>query len=55
MFREMSRFPRIKVAVWWSGIDYDETGRPARIYLMDENTATEAAFQRGLKNYLPQN
>ena len=55
MFREMPRYNRIKVAIWWSGIDWDEAGRPGRIYLMDENAATEAAFRRGLKNYLPQN
>ena len=54
MFQEMSQFPRIKVAIWWSWTDWDEAGRPGRIYLLDETPATEAAFRRGLKNYLPQ-
>ena len=51
MFREIPQFNRIKVAIWWSGVDWDQAGRPARIYLLDENPATEAAFQRGLKNF----
>ena len=55
MFREMPQFPRIKVAIWWSWTDWDQAGRPGRIYLLDENAATEAAFRRGLKNYPPQN
>ena len=55
MFREMPRYNRIKVAIWWSWTDWDEAGRPGRIYLLDQNAATEAAFRRGLKNYLPQN
>ena len=54
MFREMPKYSRIKVAVWWSGIDWDEQGRPARTYLLDETPATEDAFRRGLKNYSPQ-
>lgn len=37
MFNSMDKFPGIKVAVWWSGIDYDEKGKPGRIYLIDEN------------------
>ena len=51
MFLEIPDYDRIKVAVWWSGIDLDAAGRPGRIYLLDENDATEAAFRRGLKNY----
>jgi hypothetical protein len=51
MFREIPQFNRIKVTIWWSGVDWDQAGRPARIYLLDENTATEAAFQRGLKKF----
>ena len=54
MFREMPQYERIKVAIWWSGIDLDPAGRPGRIYLLDENAATTEAFRRGLKNYLPQ-
>ncbi|HWR29954.1 MAG TPA: glycosyl hydrolase [Negativicutes bacterium] len=54
MFREMPKFNRIKVAIWWSGIDWDENGRPGRIYKLDETPATEDAFRRGLKNYTTQ-
>ena len=51
MFREIPEYKRIKVAIWWSGIDLDTAGRPGRIYLLDENDATVEAFRRGLKNY----
>ena len=54
MFRQLPQYDRIKVAIWWSGIDLDPAGRPGRIYLLDENDATTEAFRRGLKNYLPQ-
>lgn len=54
MFREMPEYKRIKVAVWWSGIDRDEAGRPGRIYLLDETDATADAFRSGLKNYSTQ-
>ena len=54
MFREIPEYKRIKVAIWWSGIDLDEAGRPGRVYLLDENDASTEAFRRGLKNYLPQ-
>jgi len=51
MFREMPKFNRIKVAIWWSGIDWDEAGRPGRIYKLDETDATVDAFRRGLQEY----
>ena len=51
MFTEIPEYKRIKVAIWWSGIDLDEAGRPGRVYLLDENDATTEAFRRGLKNY----
>lgn len=51
MFQEIPDYKRIKVAIWWSGIDLDEAGRPGRIYLLDENDATTEAFRRGLKSY----
>jgi hypothetical protein len=49
MFEDLPQYPRIKLAVWWSGIDYDQAGRPGRIYLLDENEATVNAFRAGLK------
>ncbi len=51
MFKEIPAYKRIKVAIWWSGIDLDTAGRPGRVYLLDENDATTEAFRRGLKNY----
>ena len=54
MFIEIPHYDRIKVAIWWSGIDLDTSGNPGRIYLMDENAATVDAFRRGLKNYKSQ-
>ena len=51
MFREIPAYDRIKVAVWWSGIDLDPAGRPGRIYLLDENAATIDAFRQGLQKY----
>ena len=54
MFREIPEYKRIKVAIWWSGIDLDEAGRPGRVYLLDENDTTVDAFRRGLKNYTSQ-
>ncbi|HWR29953.1 MAG TPA: glycosyl hydrolase, partial [Negativicutes bacterium] len=51
MFREIPEYKRIKVAIWWSGVDLDEAGRPGRVYLLDENDTTTEAFRRGLKNY----
>jgi len=49
MFADFPRYPKIKVAVWWSSIDLDSKGRPGRIYLLDENESTLAAFRQGLK------
>lgn len=37
MFNSIDKYPAIKVAIWWSGIDYDEKGNPGRIYLIDES------------------
>lgn len=51
MFKEIKQFDRIKVAIWWSGVDWDSNGRAGRIYRLDENDATMQAFQEGLKSY----
>lgn len=48
MFREIHKFPKIKAALWWSGIDYDSQGQPGRIYLLDENDEVLKAFQQNL-------
>ena len=51
MFDGIRGLAGIKVAVWWSGVDYDQEGRPGRIYLMDETDAVVAAFRQRLKEY----
>lgn len=51
MFRSIRDYPRIKVAVWWSGCDMDNSGEtpvPARPYYLDETDETTQAFAQGL-------
>lgn len=48
MFAQMKLFPRIKVAIWWSGTDWDSNMNPARIYRLDETPATLEAFRQNL-------
>lgn len=49
MFGQLQRYPRIKVANWFNGVDRDAAGNPARIYRLDESPAYMTAFARGLK------
>lgn len=51
MFDEIKRLGRIKVAVWWSGVDFDQNGQPGRIYLIDESEQILDAFKDRLKEY----
>ena len=51
MFDQIGRLDRIKVAVWWSGVDFDQQGQPGRIYLINENEAVLDAFKERLKEY----
>lgn len=51
MFGQLKELDRIKVAVWWSGVDYDREGRPGRVYLIDENDEVVKAFRTGLKDF----
>jgi len=48
MFANIDRYPQIKMAVWWNGIDWDSQMQPARIYRIDENPAVINAFKTGL-------
>jgi len=41
----------IDIALWFSSIDYDSEGNPARIYIVDENEKTLNAFKKGLELY----
>lgn len=51
MFAAIKQYPRIKVAIWWNGIDWDAQNQPARIYRIDENSQVLDAFTRGLTEY----
>lgn len=51
MFDQIKTYDRIKVAVWWSGVDYDQNGQPGRIYLINEDDAVMDAFRARLKDY----
>jgi hypothetical protein len=51
MFDGINKLDRIKVAIWWSGVDYDQQGQPGRIYLLNEDEAVINAFRERLKNY----
>ncbi len=51
MFDEIGKLDRIKVAIWWSGVDFDQNGQPGRIYLIDENEQILDAFKERLKDY----
>lgn len=49
-FARLGDYPRIKVAIWWSGVDWDGPS-PARIYRLDETPATLKAFHDGLRHF----
>lgn len=51
MFDNIKQFDNIKIAIWWSGIDYDKDGNPGRIYLMDEDEKIIDVFRSRLKGY----
>jgi hypothetical protein len=50
MMNEIQKYD-IKLAIWFSSIDYDSNGDPARIYLLDENEKILNAFKEGLEKY----
>ncbi len=51
MFDQIGQFNKIKVAIWWNGIDRDSQGNPGRIYLLDETAETTEAFRQGLTKF----
>lgn len=51
MFREISRYDRIKVAVWWDGCDWDAEGNVARSYFIDETESLVRIFRENLARY----
>ncbi|MBP2634372.1 MAG: celH [Firmicutes bacterium] len=54
MFEQIGQFDKIKVAIWWNGIDRDSQGNPGRIYLLDETEETTEAFRQGLTKFTRQ-
>jgi len=50
MMKKMKDY-NLNLAVWFSSIDYDEEGNPARTYTIDENEKTLNAFKKGLELY----
>ncbi|MGE5328418.1 MAG: glycoside hydrolase family 26 protein [Deltaproteobacteria bacterium] len=49
MFDKIGNYPRIKVAIWWNGIDYDINKKPARIYRIDDPKELLDVFKERLK------
>jgi len=48
MFKSFSKYPRIKVAIWWSYIDYDTEGKEARVYKIDRPKEVMEVFKKEL-------
>ncbi|RVU55059.1 glycoside hydrolase family 26 protein [Anaerosphaera multitolerans] len=44
-----TKYPKIKVAVWFNGIDLDAQGNPARVYKIDEPAEVLNVFKNHLK------
>lgn len=53
MFASLHKFPKIKMAFWFSSADYDadNNNAVARPYWIDENEDSINAFKNNLKNY----
>ncbi len=51
MFDGIKKLDRIKIAVWWSGVDFDQNGQPGRIYLINENEQILDVFKKRLQEY----
>ncbi len=51
MFEKFDKYPLIKIAIWWNGIDWDSNGNPARIYRLDTDAQLIETFKNGLHRY----
>ncbi len=51
MLSKINKYNKIRIAIWFNGIDRDHKGNPARIYRLDENEEIIRSFREGLKNY----
>lgn len=46
MFQGLKGMDRVKVAIWWSGCDWESPGVPARIYYLDETPELVETFKQ---------
>jgi len=51
MFRDIVKYDRIKVAIWWDGCDWDAQGNIARPYFIDETEELVRIFRENLAHY----
>jgi hypothetical protein len=51
MFRNIMKYNRIKVAVWWDGCDWDAQGNVARSYFIDETDELVRIFRENLARF----
>lgn len=49
MFNSLKNYPRIKVAIWWSHIDYDAKGNEARVYRIDRPSEVLDVFKENVE------
>lgn len=50
MYKQIQKYDKIKVAIWWNGRDLDVEGNVARPYWLNETEGTYEAFKASLKN-----
>lgn len=51
MFRNIDKYDRIRVAVWWDGCDWDAEGNVARSYFIDETDELVRIFRENLVRF----
>ncbi|MDD4121760.1 MAG: glycosyl hydrolase [Eubacteriales bacterium] len=51
MFRHISKYERIKAAIWWDGCDWDKKGNISRPYFIDETEELVQLFRNNLKRF----
>ncbi len=51
MFRNIYKYDKIKVAVWWDGCDWDAEGNVARSYFIDETEELVRLFRENLARF----
>ncbi len=49
MFANLYKYPKIKLAIWWNGCDWDQDGNIARPYFIDESEELLEIFKENLK------